>query len=105
LVVAFENNELRRICEDEYYATSVFGEEVKFHLLSRLADIEAADCIADILVGKPEEVVIRDLSCFKIDVLDDVKIIIANNDIYSKPKFDWKTVRRIKILNIGNYEF
>lgn len=105
MVVAFENNDLRRICEDEYYAASVFGEEVKSHLLSRLADVEAADCIADILVGKPEEVIMGNLSCYKVDVWGDVKIIITNNDIYRDTKFDWKTVRRIKILNIGTYEF
>jgi len=105
LVVSFANIEIRRICEDEHYAISILGQQATIFLLSRLADLEAANNIGEIIVGKPGEIELDKERCYKIDLINDIKLIICNNDLSAELGFDWKNIRRVKIIKIDSYEF
>ncbi len=53
MIIAFKTPTLRRLCEDNSVAIAEFGEHVGAGLRGRVADLRAAETIADLVVGSP----------------------------------------------------
>lgn len=53
MIIAFQTEKLRRICEDDTVATAQLGALVAGALRERLADVRAASTIDELLVGSP----------------------------------------------------
>lgn len=103
MIVSYENESLRELCEDEERAISTFGYKVAELFFSRLSDIEAADNPYDLIVGNPHEININGLNCYKIDITADTGIIFT--PALSTSYESWEDVRRVKIIEIMNHEF
>jgi toxin HigB-1 len=107
---AFVSKALRTICEKEEEAIHEFGLSVTTALKHRLADIDAAISIKDLLVGKPRifESEIHNQTMV-IDLDDGYQMIFCanhpNNPTMETGEIDWGKVSRIKILRIErNYD-
>jgi hypothetical protein len=104
LELAFVNKTLRQLCENSTKANRELGDEVADRLRRRVADLRAATCVSDLLVGTPEEIsgddqpqIVLDLgNCFQISFW-------ANHNTVPKHEsgaIDWSKVSRVKILAI-----
>jgi len=105
LEFAFENKELRAVCENRRKAEAKFGVKIAQLLFDRLADLRAADSISDLVVGDPK--VYDDsegLPNLKIELANNYVIILRPNHV-ELPKdkngnLDWAIVTRLKIMGI-----
>src|SRR5262249_22197281 len=97
---AFETRELRSVCAREFVAVRTYGVQVAQGLKDRLADIEAATSVADLIVGNPrqlgEEMV--------VNLTKESRLVFCCN--HSKTltsnagEIDWPSVSRIRLLRI-----
>src|SRR5690242_7486082 len=53
--IAFAKKSLRRLCESERAARRSLGATVAERLKRRLADLRAANCVKDLVAGRPKE--------------------------------------------------
>src|SRR5258708_22364381 len=53
--IAFANKSLRQLCESERRARRSLGPRVAEKLKRRLADLRAANCVKDLVAGRPSE--------------------------------------------------
>lgn len=101
LVVAFENIQLRGVCENKDLAMEAIGTT---KLLDRLADIFAATSVCDLLVGDPKETVYGSLPAYQIKISDEHVLFFFQNHVnppcLENGKLDWLRVSRIKIVAI-----
>ncbi len=104
MILSFETEELRTICEDPDVATSQLGEDVAGVLRLRLADLRAVDCIDDMPVGRTTR---RGQECdlLEVELADEVVMTFESN--HKRPRItdtgsvDWPQVRRIRLTQIG----
>src|SRR5437763_9848242 len=54
LQLAFETKHMRTLCESSADAISELGQEVAYALIDRLADVDSAMSIKDVLMGQPQ---------------------------------------------------
>ena len=102
MVLAWENKEIRSICEDTDIAHAKLGSALAISLQTRLSELIAADNITDLPVGDPTEI---EYSCCKIDLIDDRRLIFCSNHVNTpllQGKINWSQVTRIKILKLEN---
>jgi hypothetical protein len=106
LELAFQNKELRTLCENEESAIAQYGKDVSSKLKTRLADFRAHKNVTEIVVGKKEEIATESVSAIKVDLCDGYFIVLCSNHVNapknSEGKIEWALVSRIKILNITN---
>ncbi len=103
MIVAFQTEKLRRVCEDESVMTAKLGTTVAALLRERLADIRAASTLDDLIVGRPR------LSGDKLELLTidlgpaSQMTWTANHApprISQDGKMDWTRTTRIRLLKI-----
>ena len=105
MILAFDTEELRTICEDPDVARSQLGEDVAGVLRVRLADLRAIDCIADLLVGRTARKGHQD-NLLQVELVDGVAMTFVPN--HNRPRVtdsggvDWLRVRRIRLIQIGS---
>lgn len=104
MLLAFDTKSLRDICEDENQAKAELGVNAAGTLKRRLADLEAATLIKDILVGNPRVIPGTKSQEMIIDLTDGKQIILAanhpKNPRMADENIDWSKVTRVKILRI-----
>lgn len=106
LELAFENKELRKICEDSNSAIEMYGQQVSSRLQTRLADLQAINSVKELIAGYPS--VLNDESdiTYKIDLVNGHRLIFCANHIKvprnENGEVDWLKVHNIKILRIDN---
>jgi hypothetical protein len=103
MILAFETEELRTICEDPDVATTRLGAAIASQLRGRLADIRAATSISDLLVGNPR----LSGSCsenLSIDLDPEVYMVWTANHVTARTQpdghIDWSRVSRVRLLKI-----
>jgi proteic killer suppression protein len=104
LVLAFAQKDLRRLCESEVAAQRMLGSKVAAGLERRLADLEAATHVRELIAGAPREL---DGACRgQIAVeLGDGHVMVLSANHQPMPSLasggvDWSRVNRVKILRI-----
>lgn len=101
LDIAFENKDLRSICENDKKAKERYGEQITDKLKRRLADLRAVADVRELVAGNPSEI---GENKFKLDLGDQYHLIFVSNHIrvpiLNEDKIDWTKVKRIKILSI-----
>lgn len=105
--LAFKDYKIRKICEDLDAATNEYGVAVADMLKIRLADLEAATTISDILTGNPSIVANMPYSLFKVDLAENLQLLFGAAHIKKPPigengDIDWAHVNYIQILEIRN---
>jgi hypothetical protein len=102
LELSFATKELRDLCEHEGAAIEQFGERVARNLISRIADLKAADTPCDLLVGNPRPNSDRN---YLINIGEGLcACFTVNQKAYFEKNHsvDWSSVYRIKITSIGD---
>lgn len=104
MIVAFQTESLRRVCENESVASEKLGTVVAAHLRERLADIRAATTVSDLPVGNPR---IRG-ACSELLLIDlgpDSYMTWISGHVTPRTKqdgtIDWSQTTRIRLLEIG----
>lgn len=101
LDIAFENRDLRSICEHDDKAKEHYGEQIADKLKRRLADLRAVADVTELVAGNPAEI---GENKYKLDLGDHYHLIFVSNHIripvLNEDKIDWTKVKRIKILSI-----
>lgn len=104
MIIAFETQRLRQICEDDNVARRELGVEATRVLLLRLADIRAATSICDLPVGRP---IVQGNSSelLEFDLGQNLVMVWTVNHVKwpvnETGKVDWSSVTRIRLLRIG----
>ena len=105
---AFENKLLRGLCENEPQAQRILGANVASKLKHRLADMEVAQCVTELVAGKPRELDGVRRGQISVDMCDGYRIIFCANHnnipLMVSGSVDWSKVTRIKILNIDLHD-
>lgn len=101
LQLAFETKHLRTLCESSADAISELGQEVAYSLIDRLADLDAAVSINDVLVGQPQAF---DNGELVLELATGYRLLgRANHPNNPKTKhgaIDWEKVSRVKLVDI-----
>jgi hypothetical protein len=103
LVLAFASKPLRETCEIEAHAKRRLSSKAADSLKHRLADLEAAASVEDLIVGSPRKRKASDT--YIVNLADGFCLEFAanhiKNPIHGEGKVDWGKVSRIQILSIG----
>jgi hypothetical protein len=98
---------LRMICEDEERAKTSLPAETVVQLQDRLADIDAADSVADLLFGEPE-LDRRPPGRVRFRLIGGYELVCVNNSrspaLTDEGQVDIDRVRRLKVVKIGRVE-
>jgi hypothetical protein len=104
LVLSYESEKIRDICNKEVIARRFYPDNVVLMLTRRLADLRAASNLSDILVGNPRENSALPPGEYIIDLCDGFSLIFSSSHqitpILSTGTVNWSKVNRIKILRI-----
>ena len=102
--LAFDTFALRSLCESQLKADRELGTKVAARLRDRLADIRAADTVADLAAGRPREIEGGRPRCFSLELADGYHLVFCANHnripVNETGGVDWSRVTRIKILQI-----
>jgi len=105
LHIAFLTQELRKLAEKEAYANRILGESISVVLRKRLADLDAATNLKDIIVGSPSVADIAGEEVYTIHLVGNTQIVLRNNHpkkrAENSSKEDWLNLDRVIILSIG----
>lgn len=106
LELAFATKSLRQLCENEARAKRDLGGTVAEKLKRRLADLRAAECVKDLIAGRPHEVEGATHRHFAVSLCEGARIVFcANHNTIPLEKsggVDWSKVSRVKILEVTN---
>jgi hypothetical protein len=100
---AFDSQPLRELCESAERASNALGPDVAAVLRARLADIQAALNIGDILFNK-EFFTRDDKDLVKIHLIHGFYLVLSPNShdlkSFKGSRPDWSRVVRVKILGV-----
>jgi len=103
MIVAFETERLRTICEDPAVAVKALGASTAANLRGRLADIRAATKIEDLLVGRPRLSGQSD-EYLIISLGEERNMVWTPNHVTARTmadgKTDWTRVTRVRLLRL-----
>lgn len=101
--MSFDSLDLRALCEDENMALQQLGIEISSKLKDRIADINAARVVSELLAGDPKPLK-NDPGCYKINIGNSHQLIFCCNHVKAplnnKKGINWQEVSRIKLLEI-----
>lgn len=102
--LSFENKTIRLICEDKDEANNLYGRAITDILIQRLADLDSAVTLNDILTGQLGEIPHAPYPYLKLDLCGGYRLVFCVNHIVIPVNDDgtlnWKVARRVKILYI-----
>lgn len=104
LILAWESQSVRSICENEDHAQREFGATVAEKLKHRLADLSSGTSVCDLLAGRPRIADPEHRKQMLVDLADGYEMLFEVN--HPKPPvdnsggIDWSRVTRVKILDI-----
>jgi hypothetical protein len=103
LQLAFDTKHLRNLCESSADAITELGQDLARDLMQRLADLDSAVTIKDILLGQPR---VSETGDLVIDLMRGYRLQCRanhpNNPKITTGAIDWNKVSRIKIVGITN---
>jgi plasmid maintenance system killer protein len=104
--IAFENKSLRKLCESERTARRSLGARVAERLKRRLADLRAANCVQDVVAGRPRELHGNSAGQVVLDLGEGAYLVFCTNHsvapLSDGTHVDWSKVNRVKIISIEN---
>lgn len=101
------DDDLRALCEQKRHAVKALGAACARKLRSRLADLQAAAHVRELVAGKPHPLTGDRKGQFALDLHSGVRLVFEPNH-NPVPRFpdggiDWAQVTQITIIYIGDY--
>jgi toxin HigB-1 len=105
--IDFLDSKLRKLCENSREAEKKLGSDSARKLRGRLADLDAADHVKELVAGRPHPLQGDRMGQFSLD-LAGAKRLVFKPDHQPVPQdadgnIDWSQVTAIKIIFIGDY--
>lgn len=105
--IEFSSPDLQKICEQQRLMTKKFGRDCSRKLKTRLADLCAADTVADLTAGRPHVLKGDRAGQFALDLHGGIRLVFEPADSPTPTRADgstaWELVTRVRILFIGDY--
>ncbi|HHP7232524.1 MAG TPA: type II toxin-antitoxin system RelE/ParE family toxin [Xenococcaceae cyanobacterium] len=105
--VTFKNTKLRKLCETRKEAQKKLGDKCARKLRSRLADLLAAETVAELVSGRPHPLRGNRAGQFALDLDGGKRLVFESaNDpvpLREDDSIDWSRVTAIQIVFIGDY--
>lgn len=105
--IDFASKKLRKLCEDRQHAKATLGGDGARKLATRLADIEAAATVSDLVAGHPHPLHGDMAGSFALNLDQGRRLVFEPNDdpipVLDDGSTDWKRVSHVKISFIGDY--
>jgi toxin HigB-1 len=105
--IVFRDQRLRALCEQQSIATRTLGATCARRLQARLADLQAAMCVADLVAGHPHPLQGDRLGQFALDLAGGRRLVFEpDHDPVPEREsggIDWTQVTRIRVIYVGDY--
>ena len=105
--ISFSKNELQKLCENSRLMVKKFGMPCAKKLMARLADLQAAETLEDVVAGRPHPLERDRLGQFAVNLHGGVRLVFESADDPVPIKDDgtiaWHEVTKICIVFIGDY--
>ena len=105
--ITFGDSKLQKLCEQQLIAQKKLGQVCARKLRSRLADLEAAGSVRELVSGRPHPLKEDRAGEFAVDLEGGKRLVFkpANDPIPYKEdgSIDWSKVTRVCIVFIGDY--
>lgn len=105
--IGFRDKKLRELCEKQALARKKLGGACARKLHGRLADLEAAEAVTDLVAGNPHPLRHDRAGQFALDLAGGYRLVFApaNDPTPRKPdaSIDWSQVTIVCIEFIGDY--
>ncbi|MXX07433.1 MAG: killer suppression protein HigA [Gammaproteobacteria bacterium] len=105
--IAFDDDELEKLCSNAKYAARKLGAISAKKLQSRLADIVAAHNVTELVAGKPHPLKGDRIGCLSIALHRGHRLVLRP-DHDPAPSLedggtDWRRVTAVRVVEIGDY--
>lgn len=105
--IDFKDKKLRELCEQERVAERKLGAACARKLRSRLADLQAANCVTDLVAGRPHTLDGNRAGQFAVDLAGGRRLVFEpdHNPVPMRDDggIDWSRVTRVRIVYLGDY--
>ena len=105
--VRFRNRKLRDLCETRIRAERRLGPDSARKLRSRLSDLEAATCVAELHAGRPHTLTGARKEQIALDLAGGMRMVLSpDQEPYPRHAdggVDWTRVTAIRIESIEDY--
>jgi len=105
--ISFLTNELQKLCENQRAMVKKHGALSAKKLRTRLADLQAAEVVDDLVAGRPHPLERGRLGQFSVDLHGGDRLVFesANEPVPTKDDgtIAWKEVTKVRIVFIGDY--
>lgn len=99
--LAFRTQTIRKLCEKQAYAEDKLGIRVADYLRARLADLEAAKTLEDLIAGSPQTL---ENGVIQVNIGSTARMLIKSNHNTTPRRrngeLDWSKVKRVQIMRI-----
>ena len=105
--IDFSTAKLQGLCEQHARMVGAFGFPCAKKLQNRLADLEAATFVTELVAGRPHPLKGDRLGQFSVDLHGAVRLVfVANHDpvpTNADKSIAWNQVNKVRIVFIGDY--
>ena len=105
--IDFKDKKLRELCEQKRVAERKLGAACARKLRSRLADLQAANCVTDLVAGRPHPLDEDRAGQFAVDLEGGRRLVFEPDHnpvpIRDDGGIDWSRVMRVRIVYLGDY--
>ena len=105
--LSFASRKLEKVCSQQREAVQVLGPEAAKRLRARLADIQAAAQVSDLVAGSPHPLVVDRAGEFALSLGAGKRLVFrpSHSPVPRKDdgSIDWRAVQAVTITFVGDY--
>ncbi|MEE8058283.1 MAG: killer suppression protein HigA [Pseudomonadales bacterium] len=105
--ISYKNNKLKKLCLKRREADKTLGTDSSRKLRARLADIDAASNVSELVAGRPHPLSGNRKGEFSLDLARGNRLVFTPEEIPPPQKedggTDWTMVDKIVVVFIGDY--
>ena len=105
--ITFKGSKVKQLCENRRAAECQLGADCAKKLRTRLADLEAAANVFELVAGRPHPLKGERQGQFAVDLAGGRRLVFEPNHnpcpCLENQAIDWSRVTRIRIVFIGDY--
>jgi proteic killer suppression protein len=104
--IFFASKKLAKLCSDSREAVKVLGADSARKLRARLADLQAADTVSELVAGRPHPLTGKRAGQFALDLAGGQRLVFQPKRAEAAKAaaaVDWKRVTAVEIVFIGDY--